>query len=134
VCVFALANPTGKSPPPLVSGWSRDEIWRQLKPNGLPDSMTKDRVEHTLFICEDRWYWTNADLHYKDYCFQGCQNRGSGKDDACHAAGRKLAGAADGFSALNGTSPAVLNGTVDAASETATSATAAAKRTAVLRA
>ncbi|TLS28086.1 hypothetical protein PpBr36_00070 [Pyricularia pennisetigena] len=105
-------------------GWSRDEIWRQLKPNGLPDSMSKAKVDQTLFICEDRWYWTNADLHYKDYCLRGCQNRGSGKDDACWAATLRTAG--------NGTVEAG-NGTVGAGNDAnKTAAAAAKKRAAVL--
>ncbi|KAL8388861.1 hypothetical protein RB595_008983 [Gaeumannomyces hyphopodioides] len=103
-------------------GWSADQIWRQLKPNGLPDSMSKDKIDHALFICEDRWYWTDADLHYKDYCLRGCQNRGSGKDDGCYAAGRTLAGAANGtVEALNQTATA-----------TATTKAAAAKLTAAI--
>ncbi|TLD11913.1 hypothetical protein PspLS_11275 [Pyricularia sp. CBS 133598] len=108
----------------LVSmGWTRDDIWRQLKPNGLPDSMSKAKIDHTLFICEDRWYWTNADLHYKDYCLRGCQDRGSGKDDACWAASLRTA--------VNGTVEAG-NATVGAVDEVNKTATAVVKRAAVL--
>ncbi|TLD12631.1 uncharacterized protein PgNI_05066 [Pyricularia grisea] len=108
---------------PKNTGWTRDEIWRQLKPNGLPDSMSKDKIDHTLFICQDRRYWTNADLQYKDYCLRGCQDRGSGKDDACYAAVFQTA--------VNGTVEAV-NGTLGAVKQVNKTATAVVKRATVL--
>ncbi|KAM0348569.1 hypothetical protein HYE67_000170 [Fusarium culmorum] len=63
--------------------WTEDEIWSQLQSEGLPDGYTKGHIQHTLFKCQDRWYWSKAHLYYVEWCANSCQNGGAGKDDLC---------------------------------------------------
>ncbi|KAK0104935.1 hypothetical protein ONS95_005196 [Cadophora gregata] len=63
--------------------WTEDEIWSQLQWEGLPEWYTKNHIEHTLFKCEDHWYWSKAHLYYVDWCANRCQDGGSGNDDSC---------------------------------------------------
>jgi len=63
--------------------WTEDEIWSQLQSEGLPDGYTKQHIQHTLFKCQDHWYWSKAHLYYVEWCANSCQNNGNGNDDSC---------------------------------------------------
>jgi hypothetical protein len=63
--------------------WTEDEIWSQLQSEGLPDGYTKNHIKHTLFKCQDHWYWSKAHLYYVEWCANSCQNGGDGNDDRC---------------------------------------------------